>query len=315
MDSQVLSIFVSSVFLCLASSTVSSTQMLPTETQSLNQQLQKTSVKFQRGYLYLTLAAASTGRNFVRVPEPVTKNCTKIASAIMNLHGLPSTHQTTVSVLDRSVDKIINTSILQTNQSLIEVLCDHLNVEARLNQSQNFNFEAERMKSWPVTPNESENYFIDIPQNQTVDQYMKSGSMMFMAYAKQLIKFGTIRAFYMCENEKSFVKHRECMGAASAILQLSRHKNHTIRENVDKMFVNAFDEYFKTEVYSESMDEYLPAKTDYAADFAKRLSTEIRISRTNPVEKQLYEKIENEVIGKSKTGTSASEKSNHQHEL
>lgn len=315
MNSRALSIFVSFMFLCLASSTVLSPEMPSTETPSLNRQLQKTSLKFQRGYLYLTLAAASTGHNLVKVPEPVTKECTRIALTIMNLFSRPSTHPTTVSVLDRSVDKTIDTLKSHTNQSLIQVLCNFVNEEALKMQSNNFNFEAGKQNARPLTPHETQNYFTAIPQNQTVDQYMESGGMIFQAYAKQLIKFGTIRAFHLCEDEKSLVEHRDCMVAATAIHQLSGHKNRMIREHVDKMFADAFEIYYNTEVYSQTMDEYNQANTDYAATFARILSNFFRADRRYSLEKQLYERIANEAVRQSKTRISDTENPKHQHEL
>lgn len=283
-------------FVC--SSLTSSKQSLTDDIQRLNQQLQKTSLKFKRGYLYLTLAAASSGHNFVKVPEAITKDCMKTAKAIMTLFSSPSTYNTTSSIINSSVDKTIEHLKSDINQSLIKILCNILNEEAPKNQSNNFNFQAEKNKTWAALPRQPEDYFIAIPQKQTVDQYMKSGTMTFVAFAKEIIKFCTIRAFRSCEDEKSNVKHRECMASATAISQLSQHENRTIREHVDQMFKDAFEKYFRKEVYNDMVQDYYRTNSDYAANFAKILNNYIvAANKTYSVEKEMYERIINETIG------------------
>lgn len=241
------------------------------EPQDLNRQLVKTSYNFMRGYSYLALAAASAGLNFMKMPNAVTQNCTINAKAIMVLFSNPSTYQAASSIIDRSVNKTIKILESHIAQNLIELICNNLNEEAQKTEFEVIiNFEATK-QSVQIPDRRTSDFMAQIPREQNVSQYMKSGHMIFENNPKELIQFGIIRTFHSYkDNKQSDEKFRKCRAVATAIHLLSKHKNTSLRTHIDKMFQNALTDFYFQSVYKDGRF-YYPAPDEYAIYFADKL--------------------------------------------
>lgn len=267
--SRVLSIvFIYFVYHCLTESSELSNQ-----TRELNRQLRQTSHAFQSGYLSLVLAAATTGRNFIKVPETVSIECARTAKAIMKLFLAPSSHSITLPIIYSSINKTIATLKSNTVGNLVEILCSYLDREA--SRIQNFDFETIRRGVYVEHPFDFP-FMTAIPAKQTVSQYMKGGNMVFVVDARPLIEFGTIREFYSYMDQKSDFALRECMAVATAIHQLSQHTDPDLRNNVDNVFNMALQNFYLQNVQDTLTHDYnRTLSAPYARHFTRILESHV----------------------------------------
>lgn len=226
-------VFVYFVFCCPAWS--SPVQQITA--QDVEQKVKEVGPAKYKRYLVESLAAASSGKNYLERPESLSEDCIRIARVAMELLTAPSTFLKTMRWMHPyNFEEIFNNI---TNKNPTELYCQILDDTAYIHYPLS---DFEQWKRFVDLPHPTKNYVKHIPQNINVTQFMNDPELLIIDDEK-LLRLALLESFYSQPEKDVFF-----------VLAASN-------PNADDLFVRICDDYikeiFNREVPVHYSDEYV----------------------------------------------------------
>lgn len=235
--------------------------------QEWNKQMLNLKYNTWAGYIMVSLAAASSGKDMFEQPEPLTEDCVRTARVTMNFLSKPSTFIETRKL----VAGCLPTQTISEKENPTKILCKNINEKMK----QNAMFpDFEQLKTKVELPQPIQKYCFKIPQQTTAAQFVQN-EFAHYDYDQEIIKLDILVKFFSVK----YLKQKD------NILELPDK----IKPTMDSVFGQSLDEYIKVLIKS---GEPKGTKYTYGLDDFKDFAMKVDENFSkNPVLKEDYKKL------------------------
>lgn len=264
-------------------SLISSKPLDSPTTDKLTEGLRSLPDNVYKGFLFLAVGAASSGKTLFKTPQTLSEDCIRTSRVIMQLFEKPSTIAKTTFLLNDGVKEIFKYQTNSTFDNLVNRLCEELSKQAK-EKPYGFSDFDERRKGVAI-PKPATNFIVEIPSDQNVVEWATSESFPFND--SEFVKFNILMWILSFRISTLFTLDQQQL----FVIAIATEKLSLNSSAADDVFTKNLDHFIKNLLTEDAKEVHMNHLPVYTTTFLKKVD---QVFLSNELLKDSYSKMKKE---------------------